>query len=205
MPAPKVTQLPIATARLSRPNNFVTESAVFLASLITFRTELNWLSSYINSKIQNKYNFGKLDGVRNFPAIYQISDYEIDYTGDSIAFASGLDVFYDTVKKYSEVLNSVGDWFDTVITEVGVSPYDIDKPMIRGVTAPMNRLQSREDFNEATLLFNSTLTDHIDSLYQSIYYTYMKSCGNEDCGSITDTTIIKTIDGGSITDTNITY
>ena len=205
MSAPTITQLPIAPSKLSRPNNFVTESAVFLDSLITFRTELNWLSSYINSKIQNKYSFGKLNGVRNFPAIYQISDYGIEYTGDSIAFTSGLDVFYDTVNQYSGVLNSVGDWFDSVIAEVGVAPYDVDKPMISGVTAPMNRSQSFEDFNDTTLLFNSTLTDYINSLYQSMYYTYTKSCGNEDCGILTDTTIIKTIDGGSITDTNITY
>lgn len=205
MTAPKVAQLPIAPARLSRPNNFVTESIVFLDSLLKFRTELNWLSSYLNSKIQNKYNFGKLDGVRNFPAISQISDYEIEYTGDSVAFVSDIDVFYDMVNQYSGVLNPVGDWFDSVITEVGVAPYDIDKPMISGVTAPMSRLQSRVDFNDTTLLFNSTLTDNINSLYRSMYYTYIKSCGNEDYGVITDTTIIKTIDGGSITDTNITY
>lgn len=205
MAAPKVAQLPIAPARLSRPNNFFTESTIFLDSLVVFRTELNWLSSYFNSKIQNKYNFGKLSGVRNFPAINQISDYEIEYTGNSIAFTSDIDVFYDTVNKYSGVLNSVGDWFDSVIAEVGVAPYDIDKPMVSGVTAPMNRSQSRQDFNGTTLLFNSTLTDNINSLYQSMYYTYMKSCGNEDYGVITDTTIIKTIDGGSITDTNITY
>ena len=205
MAAPKVAQLPIAPARLSRPNNFVTESVVFLDSLLTFRTELNWLSSYLNSKIPNKYNFGKLDGIRNFPAIYQISDYEIEYTGDSAAFVSDIDVFYDTVNQYSGVLNLVGNWFDSVITEVGVAPYDIDKPMISGVTAPMSRSQNREDFNDTALLFNSTLTDYINSLYQSMYYTYIKSCGNEDCGIVTETTIIKTIDGGSITDTNITY
>ena len=85
MAAPKVKQLPVAPARLSRPNNFVTESTVFLDSLPTFRTELNWLSSYLNSKIQNKYNFGKLNGIRGFPAISQISDYEIEYTGNSVA------------------------------------------------------------------------------------------------------------------------
>lgn len=205
MPAPTITQLPIAPARLSRPNNFVSESTVFLDSLGTFRTELNWLSSYINSTIQNKYNFGKLDGIRNFPEIYQISDYEIGYTGDSVDFASDIDVFYDMVNQYSGVLNPVGEWFDSVITEVGTAPYDIDKPIVSGVTTPMNRAQSREDFNEKAFLFNSTVTDYINSLYQSIYYTYMKSCGNEDAGSITDTTIIKTIYGGSITDTNITY
>ena len=205
MTASTVNTLPISPSRLSRPNNFVTESTVFLDSLVTFRTQLNWLSSYINSKIQNKYNFGKLDGIRSFPAIYQISDYEIEYTGDSVAFVSDIDVFYDMVNQYSGVLNPVGNWFDSVIAEVGVAPYDIDKPMISGVTAPMNRSQSRVDFNDTALLFNSTLTDYINSLYQSMYYTYTKSCSNEDCGVLTDTTIIKTIDGGSITDTNITY
>ena len=69
----------------------------------------------------------------------------------------------------------------------------------------MNRSQSREDFNEASTLFGQTTTDYINSLYQSIYYTYITSCGNNDFGSITDTTIIKTIIGGSVTDTNITY
>ena len=173
MSAPTVSHLPTPPNRLVRPSSFVSESTVFLESLPTFRAELNWLSSYINSTIQNKYNFGRLDGTRSFPAIYQVDDYDIEYTGGSVSFTSDLDVFYDTVNQYSGVLNSVGTWFESVIEEVGVSPYDIDKPMISGVTAPMNRSQSREDFNETTQLFNSTLTDHINSLYQSMYYTYM--------------------------------
>lgn len=205
MTAPTVTPLPTPPSRLSKPSNFVSESTVFLESLGTFRTELNWLSSYINSTIQNKYNFGKLYGIRTFPAIYQVNDYNIEYTGDSVDFTSDLDVFYDMLVQYSGVLNNIGTWFDSVIEEVGFAPYDLDKPMISGVTNPMNRSQSREGFNEASVLFGQTVTDYINSLYQSVYYTYMTSCGNKDFGSITDNTIIKTIFGGSITDTNITY
>lgn len=205
MAAPTVTPLPTPPARLSKPSNFVSESTVFLESLDTFRTELNWLSSYINSNIQNKYNFGKLDGIRSFPAIYQVSDYGVEYTGDSIGFTSNLDTFYDVLVQYSGVFNIVGTWFDSVIEEVGTASYDLDKPLVSGVTAPMNRSQSREDFNEASLAFGQTVTDYINSLYQSIYYTYITSCGNKNFGSITDTTIIKTIIGGSITDTNISY
>lgn len=205
MTAPTVAHLPSSPNRLSRPSNFVSESTVFLEALGTFRTELNWLSSYINSTIQNKYNFGKLHGVRSFPVIYQVSDYSVEYTGGSVDFTSDLDVFYDMLTQYSGVLNTIGTWFDSVVEEVGTASYDLDKPLVSGVTAPMNRSQSREDFNETSTLFGQTITDYINSLYQSVYYTYMTSCGNKNFGSITDTTIIKTIIGGSITDTNISY
>jgi len=205
MSAPTITHLPTPPNRLSRPSNFVSESTVFLESLPTFRTELNWLSSYINSTIQNKYNFGRLDGIRSFPAIYQVNDYNIKYAGRSISFTSDLDVFYDMLSQYSGVVNKVGAWFDSVIEEVGVATYDLEKPLVSGVSAPMYRSQSHEGFNETALLFGQTVTDYINSLYQSMYYTYITSCGNKDFGSITDTTIIKTIVGGSITDTNITY
>ena len=205
MTAPTVSHLPTPPSRLSKPSNFVSESTVFLESLPTFRTELNWLSSYINSTIQNKYNFGKLGGIRTFPAIYQVNGYNIKYAGRSISFTSDLDVFYDMLSQYSGVVNKVGAWFDSVIEEVGVATYDLEKPLVSGVSAPMYRSQSHEGFNETALLFGQTVTDYINSLYQSMYYTYITSCGNKDFGSITDTTIIKTIVGGSITDTNITY
>lgn len=205
MTAPTVTHLPTPPSRLSKPSSFITDSTVFLESLSTFRTELNWLSYYINSTTQNKYNFGRLDGIRSFPTIYQVGDYTIEYTGSSVGFTSDLDIFYDALTQYNGVVNQVGVWFDSVIEEVGVATYDLDKPIISGVTSPMNRSQSREDFNETASLFGQTVTDYINSLYQSVYYTYITSCGNKDYGSITDTTIIKTIFGGSITDTNITY
>jgi hypothetical protein len=205
MAAPTITQLPTAPSRLSRPSNFLTESTVFLAALSTFRTELNWLSSYINSNIQNKYNLGKLEGIRSFPTLTQIPEYSISYTGSSTNFTSDLDIFYDSLTQYSGTLNSVGTWFDSVIAEVGAAPSDLNKPTISSVTQPMSRNQSRDDFNSSALLFGQTVTDYINSLYQSMYYTYTTSCSDISYGSITDTTITKTINCGSITDTTLTY
>lgn len=205
MTAPLVSTLPTAPSRLSKPSSFVTESTVFLEALTTYRTQVNQLSTYINSQIPNKYNFGTLNGVRSFPVLYQMNAYDIEYTGDGTAFTSDLDVFYNTLNQYSAVLNPVSAWFDSVLDEVGTALYDLDKPLVSGVTAPMGRSQSRDDFNTSALLFSQTVMDYINSLYQSIYYTYITSCAGKNFGSITDTTIIKTIYCGSIVDTNLTY
>lgn len=205
MPAPIVETLPISPARLSRPNNFVTESAVFLESLPDFRTQVNQLSSYINAQIPNKWNFGKLNGIRSFPNISQSMLTDIEYTGDSIDFTSSLDALYATLYDYSNRVNLAGSWLDTIVNEVGLAPYDLDMPLISGVTSPMLRSQDKVVFNSTAELFSATSVDNINSLYQSIWYTYNTSAGNRSFGSITDATIITTINGGSITDTSLTY
>lgn len=205
MSAPIVETLPIPPARLSRPNNFVTESVVFLEALPTFRTQVNQVSSYINSKIPNKWNFGKLNGLRTFPNISQSTLTDIEYTGDGLDFTSSLDALYATLEDYSKRINIAGDWFDIVLVEVGEAPYDLDRTLISGVTSPMLRSQERAAFNSTAALFSETTVDNINSLYQSIWYTYNTSVGNRSFGSITDTIIITTINGGSITDTNLTY
>ena len=205
MPAPIVETLPISPARLSRPNNFVTESAVFLEALPAFRTQVNQLASYINSKIPNKWNFGKVNGIRSFPDISQSMLTDIEYTGDGLAFTSSLDALYTTLEDYSNRVNRAGDWFDIVVAEVGEAPYDLDRSLVSGVTAPMSRTQERSAFNTSATNFSETAVDNINSLYQSIWHTYNTSAGNRNFGSITDTTIITNIIGGSITDTNLTY
>lgn len=205
MPAPIVETLPTSPARLSRPNNFVTESAVFLEALPVFRTQVNQVSSYINSKIPNKWNFGKLNGIRTFPDISQSTLTDIEYTGDGLDFTSSLDALYATLEDYSNRINLAGDWFDIVLSEVGEAPYDLDRTLISGVTSAMLRSQEREVFNSTAATFSETAVDNINSLYQSIWYTYNTSAGNRSFGSITDSTIITTINGGSITDTNLTY
>ena len=205
MPAPIVETLPISPARLSRPNNFVTESAVFLEALPAFRTQVNQLASYINSKIPNKWNFGKVNGIRSFPDISQSTLTDIEYTGDGLAFTSSLDDLYATLKDYSNRVKLAGDWFDIVVAEVGEAPYDLDRSLVSGVTAPMSRTQERSAFNTSATNFSETAVDNINSLYQSIWHTYNTSAGNRNFGSITDTTIITNIIGGSITDTNLTY
>ncbi len=205
MPAPIVETLPISPARLSRPNNFVSESLVFLGDLPAFRTQVNQLATYINANIPNKWNFGKLNGVRNFPPISQTLLTDIEYTGDSLDFTSSLDVLYAILVDYSDNINLASEWFDNVINEVGEAPYDLDKPLVSGITAPMNREQDRAVFNSTADMFSETSVDNINSLYQAIWHTYQTSAGNRSFGSITDTAIITNIIGGSITDTNLTY
>lgn len=204
MPAPTITPLPIAPARLSKPNSFVTEAVIFLESLPTFRTQANQLSSYLNSQIPSKYSFGVVNGVRSFPDIFQTDTGDIKYDGDSIVFTSSLDTFYGLTETYSYKINNAGIWYDQVVSENGVIPFDSDKPLISGITYPMTRTQGRTTFNDTASLLTSTIEDNINSLYQSVWYTYLICCGDKDAGLITDAVDFYQ-DAGSITDTTITY
>ena len=205
MTAPTVDNLPTSPSRLSRPNNFVSESVVFLEALPAFRTQVNQLAAYINASIPNKWNFGKLNGIRNFPVISQTLLADIEYNGDGIEFTGDLDALYSTLETYSNNINGASDWYDGVIAEVGLGAYDLDKPLVSGITAPMNRGQDRTVFNSTADMFSATSVDNINSLYQAIWHTYQTSAGNRSFGTIKDTTITTTINGGSITDTNLTY
>lgn len=205
MTAPTVDTLPTSPSRLSRPNNFVTESVVFLEALPAFRTQVNQLATYINANIPNKWNFGKLNGVRSFPVISQTLLVDIEYNNDGIEFTGDLDALYSTLETYSNNINGASDWYDDVVAEVGLGAYDLDKPLVSGITAPMNRGQDRTVFNSTADMFSATSVDNINSLYQAIWHTYQTSASNRNFGSITDTTIITNIIGGSITDTNLTY
>ena len=205
MPTPIVETLPISPARLSRPNNFATESVVFLGALPAFRTQVNQLATYINANIPNKWNFGKLNGIRSFPTISQTLLADIEYNNNGIEFTGDLDALYSTLETYSNNINGASDWYDDVVAEVGLGAYDLDKPLVSGITAPMNRGQDRTVFNSTADMFSATSVDNINSLYQAIWHTYQTSAGNRSFGSITDTTIITNIIGGSITDTNLTY
>ena len=205
MTAPTVDTLPTSPSRLSRPNNFVSESVVFLEALPAFRTQVNQLATYINANIPNKWNFGKLNGVRSFPTISQTLLADIEYNNNGIEFTGDLDALYSMLETYSNNINATSDWYDDVIAEVGLGAYDLDKPLVSGITAPMNRAQDRTVFNSTADMFSATSVDNVNSLYQAMWYTYQTSAGNRSFGSITDTTIIKTIFGGSITDTNLTY
>ena len=102
-------------------------------------------------------------------------------------------------------MNAVGDWFDKVVADNGTIPYDPQRPIVSGVSQPMLKSESRDSFNTSAVLFNETVLDNINSLYQTIWYTHLVCCGNDDNGLITDVTITETLDAGSITDTVITY
>ena len=205
MTAPTVSTLPTAPSRLSKPASFITDSQVFLGKLPAFRTGVNILANYINTTIPNKWNFGKVNGVRNFPAISQTLLTNIGYDGDGTKFVGDLDDLWLVLEDYSTAVNSAGVWYDSVVAEVGLGSYDLDKPMVSSVSAPMHRAQNVEGFNNSAEIFCDTAVDHINSLYQAIRYTYQTSAGNRSFGSIKDKTIITNIIGGSITDTNLTY
>ena len=85
MASPTVDNLPTSPSRLSRPNNFVSESVVFLEALPAFRTQANQLATYINANIPNKWNFGKLNGVRSFPVISQTLLTDIEYNNNRLS------------------------------------------------------------------------------------------------------------------------
>ena len=205
MTAPTVTPLPQAPERLNKPSSFVVDYTVFLDAVPTYREQVNEFSSYVNSTIPNKWNMGKLTGVRDFPNIFQELFEEKQYEGNSFAFVDYVDATYSTIKKHSGYYNEAGTWFDTVVSEVGLMPYDINKPMVSGITLPMRRDQDRETFNNKAILFTATAIDNINSLYQAMYHTYISCCSNLDCGDITDTTILNSYDLGSITDSNLEY
>ena len=88
MASPSVKELPKAGARLSRPNTFSTDAEIFLSELPTFRVQVNQLSSYLNSTVNNKYNYGKVRGVRDFPTLFQVDETEIDIGLGSLDFTS---------------------------------------------------------------------------------------------------------------------
>ena len=71
MPAPLVTPLPASPERLNKPNSFITDSIIFLDALTPYRERVNEFSSYVNATIPNKWDMGKLTGVRDFPNIFQ--------------------------------------------------------------------------------------------------------------------------------------
>ena len=203
MPAPLVTALPIAPSRLSRATEFVRESSLFIAVLPTFRTQVNDLSSYVNSIIINPNNYGKITDTNAFPSISQHTD-EVVTDGSVVDYVASVDDLYSAIQTYSTKANEIGTWVDNLVTQQGVVPYDLDKPMVSGITYPMFRSQTQEDFNTSATTFTDTAIDNINSMYQSIWFNWVRSYSADEYGSITDTNITAQIDCGNITDINIT-
>ena len=203
MAAPLVTALPTAPARLSRATEFVRESSLFIVVLPTFRTQINNLSSYVNSIIINPNNYGKITDTNAFPSISQHTD-EVVTDGSVVDYVASVDDLYSAIQTYSTKANEIGTWVDNLVTQQGVVPYDLDKPMVSGITYPMFRSQTQEDFNTSATTFTDTAIDNINSMYQSIWFNWVRSYSADDYGSITDTNLTVQIDCGSVTDINIT-
>lgn len=205
MTAPLVTALPIAPARLNRPDNFVNESVIFLDALPSFRTQVNELNTHINSVIINKWNYGSVAVSPSFPDISQ-------YTGDviptevaTVEYIASIDSFYENLSTYSSKLNAVGGWIDNLVAYVSTIPYDIDKPIISGISAPPTRDLARPLFNARAEDFTETGINNINSLYQSCWYNYNIVYVADDYGLVTDTNLTVREDYGLVTDTTITY
>ena len=75
---------------------------------------------------------------------------------------------------------------------------DLDKPMVSGITYPMFRSQTQEEFNTSATTFTETAIDNINSMYQSIWFNWIRSYSADNYGSITDTNITAQIDCGNI-------
>ena len=205
MSAPLVTSLPTSPARLARPDDFVNESVIFLDALPTFRTQVNELSSYINSVILNKWDYGKVSVQPTFPNISQYQGDVVPTETATVEYIASIDSLYEETTDYSAKLNAVGTYVDMLSNCVGVMPYDVDKPMVSGITAPHTRSMQRDEFNYRAELFTESLIDNINSMYQSMWYNYITVFVGDDYGLITDNNITQSDDYGLVTDTNITY
>lgn len=205
MPAPLVTSLPTSPARLARPDDFVNESVIFLDALPTFRTQVNELSSYINSIILNKWDYGSVAVQPTFPNISQYQGDVVPTQTATVEYIASIDSIYQEATNYSNTLNDVGNYINILSSYAGTMPYDVNKPMVSGITSPHTRALSRDEFNYRAELFTDSLIDNINSMYQSMWYNYITVYVGDDYGLITDNNITQGIDYGLVTDTNITY
>lgn len=205
MPAPLVTTLPIAPARLNKPDSFVNESVVFLDALPAFRTQVNNLNTHINSVIINKWNYGSVDVTPSFPDISQYAGDVIPTEVATVEYIASIDSFYENLSTYSSKLNAVGTWIDNLSAYIGTIPYDINKPLVSGISAPHTRDLARPLFNSKAEDFTETGINNINSMYQSCWYNYNIVYTADDYGLVTDTNLTVREDYGLVTDATITY
>lgn len=185
MTSPTVTPLATYPQRLNNPSNFNVNAMIFLDSLPTFRTQVNAVSAYINSVILNKDNLGTLTGLRIMPNISENTLTPPTYTGSTVTFTDDVDTLYSEMYKYSNDINNAIPWLDTLLAEVGVVSFDVDKPTISEIAAPMTRQQVAADFNTSANNFTLSYTNNADSLYASILYNFNICCSDMDYGLIT--------------------
>ena len=205
MPAPLVTSLPTSPSRLSRPNEFVNESVIFLDALPAFRTQVNNLSSYLNGVILNKWNYGNVSVQPTFPNISQYQGNVVPTRTATVEYIASIDSLYQEVSAYSARLNAVGTYVDMLSNYIGTAPYDANKPMISVIESPHTRAMPRATFNSRAGLFTDSFIANINSLYQRVRYNYDITFVGDDYGLITDNNITQSDDYGLVTDTNISY
>ena len=159
-------------------------------------------TDYVNSIIINPNNYGKITDTNSFPAISQRTD-EVVTDGSVVDYVASVDGLYSALQTHSTKANEIGTWVDNLVTQQGIVPYDLDKPKVSGITYPMFRSQTQEDFNTSATTFTETAIDNINSMYQSIWFNWVRSYSADDYGSIADTNLTVQINCGNVTDTNI--
>lgn len=201
MTAPTVTPLTTAPSRLARPSNFSNESAILLDRLPNFREQLNTLSNYINQITLNKYDSGRVDGLRTMPTSIEMPD-EVDESASDIDFTSDIDLFLNVNVSHSRNVNNLSRWFDSLVQEHGVIDYDHDLPLISAVSPAMTRGQNRGAFNLTATKYAKTMRDSINSFHYRMWYTYITCCSIQDAGLV-DESITLIEDDGLVNDLNI--
>lgn len=204
MPYPMLTPLPNAPARVTDPNNFVSESAVFLNSLPLYRTQSNTLVSYINNITYNYNNLGTIVGVNpTKPIIPDVSGIVIGGTG--VQYVSSIDVSLFTLQGGSAIANSIGAYVDAVNAAQGAAPsIDGNLPDISSLTEAPTRAMVRNTFNSVSSAFITSNLQQSISAKMYLDYVELKNFGNDDFGLITDNNITEVFNCGDITDTTIT-
>ena len=155
---------------------------------------MNALSSYINSIILNKWDYGSISKQPTFPNISQYQGDVVPIQTATVEYVTSIDSVYQETTNYSAKLNAVGAYVDMLSNYIGTALYDVDKPMISGITSPHTRVMSRDVFNYRAELFTESLIDNINSLYQSMWYNYVITFVGDDYGLITDNNITQSDD-----------
>lgn len=201
MPYPTVKALPSAPSRVSKPEVFVNESALFLAALPQFKTEYNALVDYVNSKIPNFYNYGSVLGAN--PANPTIPTYNDNVGGaNAVAYTSSVDSLYLSLQDISsKVPTNVGNWIDATIAIQGSLPSDANKPLLSSLPNPHNRTQDRDAFNLSASAFTTSVRTNLNSIASLVSYVNTTCYANVDNGLVTDGTISEASDYGLVTET----
>lgn len=183
MPYPSTTILPPPPSRISDPVNFVNESALYLQSLPTFRTQFNALTAYINTKYPNYNNYGTV--VDSNPVMPTVATFAAGVSGTGVDYISSVDTFYENLYTNSSRANSYGAWIDSVITMQGSIASDVDKPVIPSITAAATRAQTRTAFNASSVAFTENAIKSVRELADAYNYVQSTCFSTFDNGLVT--------------------
>lgn len=183
MPYPITAVLPPAPSRISDPVNFVNESALYLQSLPTFRTQFNALTAYINSKYPNYNNYGTVVDVN--PTYPTVATFASGVAGTGVPYISSLDTFYENLGTNSLRADGYGAWIDAVIAMQGSIASDPLMAQIPAMSAPATRAQARTAFNASSIAFTENAIKSVRELSKALTYVNTTCFAAFDSGLVT--------------------